>query len=294
MEPTNQLSIEPTLVAETRPAASSSMVKTILLHIQNDANLETRLQLALSLARATGAHLKCLHVTPIEAYVTMDSFGGLFVMDSLISAIDDEESKLRKTLEDRLAAEDVAWDYEQVTANTVGQLVCRSALSDLVIAGRQAHRKRAQALEIGILGDTLMALRTPMLVPGDGLATFDPFGPAIIAWNGSYEAANAVRNALGLLKLSSGVRVVRVTGREEVPPIDLLEYLSRHDIHAQFDAWTSDEDRVQDLLIDYAAQKSASYIVMGGYGHNRAGELLFGGVTRSLLKACPVALVLAH
>jgi nucleotide-binding universal stress UspA family protein len=33
---------------------------------------------------------------------------------------------------------------------------------------------------------------------------------------------------------------------------------------------------------------------MGAYGHNRAGEFLFGGVTRALLKACPVALALAH
>ena len=294
MAPTNQLEIEPTLIAETRLGPSSSTIKTILLHIQNDAKLEARLQSALSLARATGAHLKCLHVTPIEAYVTMDSFGGLFIMDSLISAIDDEESKLRTTLESRLAAEDVPWDYEQVTANTVGQLVKRGALSDLVITGRQAHRERAQALEIGILGDTLMAVRTPLLIPGDGQAAFDPFGPAVIAWNGSYEAANAVRNSLGLLKLSSDVRVVRFTDRDEDPPTALLEYLSRHGVHAQLHNWTSDDDRVQDLLIDYAAQNSASYVVMGGYGHNRAGELLFGGVTRSLLKACPVALVLAH
>jgi nucleotide-binding universal stress UspA family protein len=37
----------------------------------------------------------------------------------------------------------------------------------------------------------------------------------------------------------------------------------------------------------------AGIIVMGGYSHSRAGELLFGGVTRSLLKNCPVALVMS-
>jgi nucleotide-binding universal stress UspA family protein len=164
----------------------------------------------------------------------------------------------------------------------------------LVITGRQAHRERAQTLEVGILGDTLMAIRTPLLIPGDEQVAFDPFGPAVIAWNGSYEAANAVRNAVGLLKLSSDVRVARFTDREEHPATNLLEYLSRHGIHAQLDVWASDDERAQDLLTDYAAQKAASYIVMGGYGHNRAGEFLFGGVTRSLLKACPVALVIAH
>ena len=47
-------------------------------------------------------------------------------------------------------------------------------------------------------------------------------------------------------------------------------------------------------LVDYAKRSAASYIVMGGYGHSRAGEFLFGGVTRALLKECPVPLVLAH
>jgi nucleotide-binding universal stress UspA family protein len=33
---------------------------------------------------------------------------------------------------------------------------------------------------------------------------------------------------------------------------------------------------------------------MGGYSHSRAGEFLFGGVTRDLLRACPISLVMAH
>jgi nucleotide-binding universal stress UspA family protein len=33
---------------------------------------------------------------------------------------------------------------------------------------------------------------------------------------------------------------------------------------------------------------------MGGYGHSRAGEFLFGGVTRALIKESPIAFVLSH
>lgn len=293
MEPTNELTIEPTLVAEAVTPAPPSAIKTILLHIQNDASLEARLQAALSLARATGAHLRCLHVTPIEAYVTT-GFGGVFVMERIIEQIDDEEAKLRSDLEARLRSEDVPWDYQQVTANTVTELVRCAALSDIVVTGRQAHRGREQGLEIGIIGDVLMGVRTPLLIPGDGEATFDPFGPAAIAWNGSYEVANAVRNAVGLLKLSSDVRIIRFIHGEQAPPTLLLEYLSRHGIHAQLDSWVLDDDSLPELLTEYAEEKAASYIVIGGYGHNRAGEFLFGGVTRSLLKGCPVTLVMAH
>jgi nucleotide-binding universal stress UspA family protein len=34
--------------------------------------------------------------------------------------------------------------------------------------------------------------------------------------------------------------------------------------------------------------------VMGGFGHSRLGEALFGGVTRVLLTKSPVPLLLAH
>ena len=220
----------------------------------------------------------------------------MFVMDTLVGQIDKEEAELRSTLENRLRSEDVAWSYEHVTADTPGELVRRAALSDIVVTGRDAHIGRMQGLEIAILGDVLTSVRTPLLIPGDASPSFDPFGTAVIAWNGSYEAANAVRGAVGLLNLASAVRVVRITeaNDERFPSTVLLEYLSGHGIHAELDILATDGKLVAGELVEYAKMNRASYIVMGGYGHSRAGEFFFGGVTRSLLKTCPVALVVAH
>ena len=47
-------------------------------------------------------------------------------------------------------------------------------------------------------------------------------------------------------------------------------------------------------VVLYAVLAGASYLVMGGYSHSRAGEFLFGGVTRSLLREFPISLVMAH
>ena len=63
-------------------------VKTILLHVQNDKALDQTLETALALARACEAHLGCLHVTPIQAYVAFDSFGGVCLMSDVFKAID--------------------------------------------------------------------------------------------------------------------------------------------------------------------------------------------------------------
>ncbi len=50
-------------------------MRSILLHVEDLESLETRMQAALSLGRATNGHVTCLHATPIEAYVAFDAFG---------------------------------------------------------------------------------------------------------------------------------------------------------------------------------------------------------------------------
>ena len=146
-----------------------------------------------------------------------------------------------------------------------------------------------------MLGDLLHRSRTPILVPAKSGRAYDPTGPALIGWDGSYEAANAVRGALGLLKLASDVRVVRVEEASEAlfPSTRLLEYLSRYGVHAELEV-DSNEQMAGALLLEHALDSGVETLVIGGYSHSRIGEYLFGGVTRTLLTDCPVALFVAH
>lgn len=278
----------------TAAGATSSNIKNILLHVQNEDTMDVRLQIALSLARATGAHLQCIQVTPIEAYVTLEAFG-IFGLDKAMQEIDREEEQLRSRLEKHLATEDVSWDYEAVAGYAAPELIRRAALADLVVVARSAHKAMAQRPELALLGEVIESIRTPILIPGTVSTAIDPFSTAVIAWNGSFEAANAVRSTIDLLKLASDVRVIRYTEKKETlfPDTHLTQYLSRHGIHAELDVRPVRRD-FSDDLVEYASLHDGSYIVMGGYGHSRAGEFLFGGVTRELLRDCPVSLVMAH
>lgn len=51
-------------------------MKSILLQVFSDDEMDNRLSVALDICRATGAHLTCLQVTPYDAYVAMDPLGG--------------------------------------------------------------------------------------------------------------------------------------------------------------------------------------------------------------------------
>lgn len=282
-------------------APAEAGVKTILLHVQNDRALDKTLETALSLARACGAHLSCLHVTPIEAYVAFDGFGGVFVMNDVIKAIDDEEKILSERLHAELDNEDVSWSYKQVTGNIPGQIVSKAALADLVVTGRQPNRTEFQGSTIGLLGDLLHRSRTPLFIAADDGKVPDPTGPVLIGWNGSFEAANAVRSAVGLLKLASDVHVLRIEEHKEeaFPSTALLQYLSRHGIHAELKVETAHPDpKDTDFLFACMSAEverlNAAYVVMGGYSHSRVREYMFGGVTRSVLAGSSVPVLMGH
>jgi nucleotide-binding universal stress UspA family protein len=284
-------------------AASVSTIKTILLHIIDDEFHDQRIDTALALARAHSAHLSCLHVTPIEAYVAFDSFGGVFVMNDVIRKLDERDYELRKKVEERLGNEDVSWDYEQVTGDVASMIIRRAALADLLVTTREPPGKDFVGPTVGFLGDLLHRSRTPLIIPGSDGGAFDPAGKALIAWNGSFEAANAVRASLGLLRLASDVRILQVREEKpqekEFPLTKVLEYLSRQGVHAELVSEPSPtgdvgHDVVAGMILAQARGAGAAYIVMGGYSHARIGEFVFGGVTRTLLKDCSVPLVVAH
>jgi nucleotide-binding universal stress UspA family protein len=269
-------------------------LKTILFHVNDDPSGIVRLEVALSLARASGAHLHCLHVSPIEAYTVVDVIG-TFVNAGVAEALEDQATKLRAEIEGKLANEDVTWNYEQVTGVLMSQLVRRAALADLIITAREPSQPEFGGPAITLLGDLLRQSRTPLLVVPEDATEFDPLGPAVIAWNGSYEAANTVRWTVPLLALASEIRVVQFSEDKEdlVPATGLLEYLSRQNISAELDVRSAPPAGIAAGLIDYAQERRASTLLIGGYSHSRAGQFLFGGVTRSLLKSCPLPLVIA-
>jgi nucleotide-binding universal stress UspA family protein len=287
----------------TADQSSGAGIKTILLHLLDDEHRAHAIETGLALARACSAHLSCLHVTPIEAYVAFDSFGGVFVMNDIIRKLDERDVELRAEIENELGGEDVSWDCEQTTGNVASAVIRRAALADLLITLRQPPTRDFVGPTIGFLGDLLQRSRTPLFIPGSTKQTFDPTGPTLIAWNGSFEAANAVRASLGLLKLSRDVRVLHVSeekpGSDAFPGTKLLEYLSRQGIHAELcpePSPTGDvgHDVIAGMIVAQAQGLGAQYIVMGGYSHARISEYVFGGVTRALLKDCPIALVIAH
>jgi nucleotide-binding universal stress UspA family protein len=271
-------------------------MKSVLLHVQDDKGLEARLQTALAIVRASSGHLTCMHATPMSNYIGYETYGGAFVLSELLNQLDEQDAAMRARIESQLAKEDVSWSYDRQTMDPASALIHWGALADLIVLGRDESIPRSAYQPISILGDILAVTHSPVLVCSQDQPQFDPFGTAVVAWNDSFEAANALRAALPLLKQASSVHIVTVDEDRELdfPPLGPCEYLSRHGVHAEIISEAKGTLTISDRLVASARSLGASYLVMGAYGHHRVREYLFGGVTRSLLLECPMPLLLAR
>ena len=272
-----------------------SGIKSILFLVHQDEGLERRLQAALDVARTCSAHLDLLHVVPVEAYTVTDLFSGAGVGAGIMDILEEEAGELQARVERQLRDEDVSWTYRRTTSVLIPELLADAAFADLVIMGRAPERREYGRNAMGMSGQYLMRSSTPLLVPGDEAARLDVEGKALIAWNGSFEAANAVRSAIGLLQIAADVRVISYAEvqTDKFPSFALLDYLARHGISAELDVQEPESD-IAANLVTYGRTLGASYLLIGGYGHSRAGEYLFGGITRELLRGCPLPLIMAH
>lgn len=269
-------------------------MKSVLVEVAGGTTQDGALQAALDLARAANGHLTCLQVTPYAAYAAGEAYGGTGAVAALVESIDAQCREERTRIEAALAGEGVSWDWVRLDGDPLQTLASQSRLIDVIVVS-QREATAGATRRPGFVGALTLASRAPVIVVPPAIKGFAVAGSALVAWNGSFEAAQALRAALPLLALAEAVDVVTVDGSDpDFPAAAACAYLSRHGIHSETSAWTCDGDSTGKTILRAAAQRGSAYIVMGAYGHSRLREYVFGGVTRRLLADASLPLLLAH
>lgn len=269
-------------------------MRSILLHIDNDDCLEARLQVALDLARAFGSHLTCLQSVPYEYGVPGDLYGTMAIQ--MMPEVREAAAELRKRMESRLSAEDVVWDYMQEDGFASGRLLRRAGLHDLIVVGScDGLRSKGPS---ALVGEVVLKAQTPIFVVPPHVNRFDATGLAVVAWDGSAEAARALRAAVPLLARASSVVLATVDEdhtpqTERLPHMEGAEYLSRHGIECEMVELPC-SGSVGETILATASARAATLIVMGAYGRPRLVEMVWGGATRRILSDPPVPVLVCH
>jgi nucleotide-binding universal stress UspA family protein len=120
----------------------------------------------------------------------------------------------------------------------------------------------------------------------------------LVCWDGSRTATRAIADSLPFLARAKAIDVVIVaSGRaknDEIPGADIGQHLARHGLKIEVKRIVAADTDVPNTILSYAADSSADFLVMGGYGHSRLREFVLGGATRGILASMTVPALMAH
>lgn len=282
-------------------------VKTILLHLAGedpaDAGAKARFASAETLARRFDARVIGLAIAAPFYPIGLEGSGAMSDLYAKIAAESEEGAKARAAAF-TASAETAGLASEARTAIAPGG----GAGSVFALHGRYADLSLVAkpvdgdgGLSRRVLEGALFETGRPVIVLPESQADFSEgaLGRVMIAWDGRKEAARAVTDALPLLASAATVEICVVEGAlsggdlGEDPGADCARWLAHHGVSTNVQQ-ISRSFGVARALLDRAANSGAQMIVMGGYGHSRLSEAIFGGVTETILSEAAVPLFMAH
>ena len=266
-------------------------MKNVLLLVHDDAGQEARLQPALDLARALSGHLSCIDA--VQMPVVVDGFAGNG-MAILLADERERAAENRAAMEPRLAREGVSWSWTEATGDLADCVVEASETADLIVLNRQLDTGSDPDTR-HLAAEVLTHSRALVVAVSDSCRCFEVGGKAMVAWDGSERVMSSLQRAVPLLALASDVQILQVGQLSDraLAVEEAATYLSRHGIHAEARI-APDADSIAVAIRAEAERFGADYLVMGAYSHSRIREALFGGVTRAMLTACSLPMVLGH
>lgn len=174
----------------------------------------------------------------------------------------------------------------------------RARHADVTIVSRPPAN--AADTDQAILEAALFHSGRPVLIVPPGWQRTVVGRSVLVCWKPTREAARALADAWPFLAGAEKVSVVTVDatpsegGYGPNPGADIAAHLARSGCKAEVFNLDSMGRTDAAAILDQARAVNADLIVMGGFGHSRLSEMVFGGVTRELLTTTTIPLLMSH
>ena len=256
--------------------------RTILLELRDEPESTARTRVAFALARGFGAEVIGIHVAPLPTVPAGFGVGSAYVNAEMIEALHDANRTVQERVRSAFAAarEPDVPARELFLEDLYGAALSHAArTADLTVLGpAQATGLAAPAEPVD---EVLVQAGGPVLVlPPEECHL--PAARALVAWNGSRQAARAMKDALPLLGLAEDVVVLTLGDGAEGSLEAAAAMLVRHGVKARAER-RPESGPAGEQIQAVAAELGAGLVVMGAYSHSRLREAVFGGATREAL-----------
>lgn len=278
------------------------MFRNILVYIPTESSPRPAVDGSVSLALITGAHLDAIAIGYESSSIPLVADGGAAVA----SVFEVEHAQAVERAEAALRVFDVA-------ARNAGVSYATRAVGALPIDAREIICASARLHDLTVVAQPQIehhsydnTIPQELLFQAGGPVLFLPytFRGAFsakrigICWDGSRLAARALRDAMPLLRAADALTVITIDGPDPIPSESssdrLMRYLANAGLPAKVLSLPASRSEVQSMILSIAADESLDLLVMGGYGHSRLQETILGGVTRDMLRAMTVPVLMSH
>jgi nucleotide-binding universal stress UspA family protein len=276
------------------------MIKDLIVNVTVGESRDVAGPYAISIAETFEAHVGAVAFS-YEPVIPPTVMGGIPA-----SLIDAQRADNEKAATGALAKFDAAAKRSGVSfesrsisaslagaADTFGAMARRFDLS--VIA--QAEPEKIAPEELIVEGALFGSGRPVVVVPYIQKSGVK-LDRVMVAWDASRNAARAVADAMPFLAKAGTIDVVIVASErpksDEIAGADIAHHLARHDLKVDLKRIVATDTDVANTILSHAADTSADFIVMGGYGHSRLREFVLGGATRGILSSMTVPVLMSH
>lgn len=266
----------------------------------------------LAAARLLDGHLAFLHVRPdvqqeVAAFAAADFGMGTGIeraMADLETEADSREHAAVQawqafcrdeavTLSDAPGQGGISAEWLSEVGSPAVWLAEHGRAADLVVTGRGRDNG---LISLDVMESALMETGRPVLIAPD--AAPEPLEDLVaIAWKDTPEAAGAVAAARPFLRKARRVIVFSVEEPNDHPdrsPRRLVRSLRWHNANTSLECLRRGDGQPVQALLEAVTRVGATLLVMGGYGHTRLREAVFGGFTRAVLEQAPIPVLMAH
>lgn len=191
----------------------------------------------------------------------------------------------------RVAGASGAW--HQVKGEALDMITTLARRADATVFTPETARYTLMAENV--LEAALLRSGRPVLyLPEDRSET--DLGRALIAWDGSSACVRAISAWMSSgVPLKDAVLLHVADPHEDLPEsASVQDHLSWHGIHSEVVTRPKRADPIGAVLVEAAADLDCRLLVMGGYGHFRNWEAVFGGTTRHMLRHARLPLLMMH
>jgi len=280
--------------------------ETILTFVGANSS-DVAIKNAIKMAEDAKAHLSIVvtgAAPALHSYGYGTAYGGYVNVDQwtqetkeLSDALDQCSERIKELVQASDISADVQVEYHELSM--MRDPITRHAnVADraVLIEGHGLAGDLEDEITSAIIFDSPIALITGH---GSHMSAADP-KHIFIAWDSTKHASKAVHCALPILNGADQITIAifdpvkQEAADGEEPGADLATWLSLHGCNVTVEQHPSGGVEIATCILGRAVEIGSDLIVMGGYGHMKLKQQIFGGTTQAMLEQNQLPIMIAH